>query len=407
VKKKLAPLVILFVVIEVLTILPFFVTPVKGATTQDFYFQGPFDELGLDNTGHKPCEVRAYYYSGGFDEFTIYTDDGDWYHFIPDGADIQYFVFNFTWANATLQTYRQFWIDPADPYHGMGNGHAGAGELNIYNQTIYQYTLTFAATSGQLSSYPYVTIYDTFGHTIERRKMDAQFKIQAGLMLNQKYSIEIGPYSIGDFLTTSDLSPEIVVPAMTFPDPVDIGYLYVKAYADRTYEPTGNLDSIRFVYEDTKLNTNNVFLYIYYQDNMTLVHDPWVWTDVDSFAFSWDSADMSTDYFLVAVINHNDYGRLDYRNVYPRAFSNTTPFSLSFLGTLPFDSAYLIPAFILLVTAGIFSSLNAPVGLFATVVVAAFLAYFNWLPISADILVFCFALVFIFGIVMARRRYYG
>jgi hypothetical protein len=234
--------------------------------------------------------------------------------------------------------------------------------------------------------------------------MDAQLKIQAHLMLGAKYSFEIGPYSIGDYLTTTDLSPEIVVPAMTFPDPVDIGFLYVKAYGDRTYNPLA--DSIRFVYDDAKFNTNTIYLYIYFQNNMTIAKQE-VWIDEDVQAYTWADADFNTDYLMIVIINHNDYGRLDYRVVLPRGFSETSPWSLSFLGTLPFDSAYIIPSFILLVVAGIFSTLNAPVGLFATVVTATFLSYFGWLPIGVDILVFCFALVFIFAIVSARRRYYG
>jgi hypothetical protein len=394
----------------VLTIIPaFLIQPVKGATTQDFYFAGPFDEIGVDNTGHKPCVIQAHYFGTTlYDETTIYTDDGDWTHFNPL-EDVQYFTFNFTSENATSTSYRQFWIDPLDPYYGMGNGHAGAGELNIYNQTIYQYTITFADTTGQLKNYPFATIYDQAGNAVERRKMDSQYKIQAGLMLGQKYSIEVGIYSIGDFLTTTDLSPEIVVPVLTFPDPVNIGFLYIKAYADRSYDGAV-FDTIRFIYEDVSNNgtgnTNTVYLYIYFQDDMTIA-DQQIWVGKDIIAYSWATVDKNTDYYLVAIINHNYYGRLDYRTVLPRGFSNTTPWGLDFLGTLPFNSAYLIPSFILLVVAGIFSTLNAPVGLLATVVTASFLSYEGWLPIGVDVLVFCFALVFIFGIVMARRRYYG
>jgi hypothetical protein len=407
VNKKLAPLIVFFIVIEVLTIMPAFVKA-QPTSIQDFYFAGPFDELGIDNTGHKPCIIQAHPYGTTlYDEIIIYTDDGDWTHYQP-ADDIQYFTFNFTWENASSRMSREYWVDPADPYYGMGNGHAGAGELNIYNQTLYQYTVTFADTSGQLVNYPYVSFFDQAGNLVDRRKMDSQFKVHAGLMLGQKYDISVGSFSIGDFLTTTDLSPEIVVPIMTFPDPVNIGFLYVKAWGQRNYNPSG--DSITFMYEDAKANTNNVFVYIYDQNSMTVVNNGGqgeLFVGDSNINYIWNDANFTTDYFMVAIINHNEYGRLDYRNVFPRGFQSTSPWNLDFLGTLPFNTSYLIPAFIILVVAGIFSTLNAPVGLFATVVTATFLSYFGWLPIGADILVFCFAIVFIFAIVMARRRYYG
>jgi len=79
------------------------------------------------------------------------------------------------------------------------------------------------------------------------------------------------------------------------------------------------------------------------------------------------------------------------------------PWGLDWLGKLPFNTAYLIPAFLILFAGGCFSQINAYVGAFAMVVTAMIIAYMGWLPIAANVLVVAFTFALLMGIIAMKR----
>jgi len=124
----------------------------------------------------------------------------------------------------------------------------------------------------------------------------------------------------------------------------------------------------------------------------------------DSFNHEWANALNSTDYAVVCTVDHARYGVYSWKQYFPCTLSGM-PWSLDWLGTsLPFNTAYLLPAFLILFVGGCFSAINAEVGAFMMVVVAMIIAYMGWLPIPANALVIAFTIALLMGIIYAKRK---
>ncbi len=141
-----------------------------------------------------------------------------------------------------------------------------------------------------------------------------------------------------DILFETNALIEVPLRGITFPDNIQIGYKYVKTYAYR--DNTG----IYAYYEDALNDTSLVEFKVYY-NNGSLAYEnnatTALWSD------TWLASDNQTDYYCIITITHDTFGVMDYRQVLPHSFGGSPPFSLASLGTLPFDTAYIIPAFIL------------------------------------------------------------
>jgi hypothetical protein len=268
------------------------------------------------------------------------------------------------------------------------------------------YTIHFLDLVGVLNDYPYVELSRYINgvlRTVEKRKVDLEKKVTFAAQQEETYVITIkngASYVFGDLLFGQDTTMTLTLKGLEFPEHIVLGYKYVRVYATR------NMTSgtpITIFYQDTLDETTQVDITIYFQSNDTVA---WSTTQTaSSFSVNWNGADNTTDYWCEVIIDHQRFAILSYRQILPRLYSGN-PWSLDFLGTLPFNTNLLIPAFIVLCVAGVFSSLNVPVGLFATVITATILAYLGWLPVHADILIFAFALVIIVAIAYGKRRVY-
>lgn len=317
-------------------------------------------------------------------------------------------TYNFNSANQPL--YFKFDIGSTDREWWVTSGDSG-DTIYVFNASLSAYVIQFSDLTGILSSYPIVEIQRNINGseiTVEKRKVDTVGNVYVSLVYGQTYSIEVGDgtnsYTYGDVLFSTDATVDLPLRGLTFPDTIQIGYKYVKVYVTR--DETGD---IYLSYSDsTEASsgvTTSVLFNVYFQDNYTLAYtNSEVGADIDTWSDTWAEGDNETDYVCIVTISHSLFGSMDYRQVLPRLFANSNPWSLAVLGSLPFDTAYLIPTFILLCAAAGVSALNSHIGLFVVCVLAALFGWWGWLPLSADIIVFCFALAIIFGIAMLKRR---
>lgn len=358
---------------------------VYAADNWQFNFLGYADEL----TGaviNENVTVTTYYMTGYPTSFNV-TPGGVTENF---AVQPRYFVFNLTDAPD-----RHYWVEPTE----------NDTDITIYYANATLYTLQFNDLVNSLATYPYVEIQSLSPenvNTIEKLKVDTEKKVQVAAIYGQTYTVKIGGYTFGELLFGATTPITLDLTGLIFPETVIMGYKYVQVYANRDMS-TGDINAY---YNDELDVTTSVDLNIYVQSNDTLAYsttstdNPWV--------FSWSGASNTTDYYLTIIIDHETFGILTYRQVLPRLLGYGAPLDLSALGaSLPFDSNYLIPAFIILAVAGAFSALNVVVGLFSTVSVAAIIAYIGWLPIGADILVFAFAMCIVLAFVKLRRPSYS
>ena len=154
-------------------------------------------------------------------------------------------------------------------------------------------------------------------------------------------------------------------------------------------------------YQDMLGETTHVNASVYY-GNGTLA-----WTDsVDNppnsiWQTTWDTADNNTDYTVVVTATHTSMGEAVYRTGLPAVAGYSAPFDLSFLGDYGYVNR-LLPFAIILATAAVFSTLTAPVGLFASCTVAGVLYLIGWADVDVTLLsvAFCMAVM----LALTRRK---
>jgi hypothetical protein len=93
---------------------------------------------------------------------------------------------------------------------------------------------------------------------------------------------------------------------------------------------------------------------------------------------------------------------LSYTKALPPAAGRTSPWDLSPLGSFPIPASQVFGVFIVLVFAGLFSTLNAEYGIVLVCMVAGILWLLGWLNISAAILAFAMSLAVLYA--LGRRN---
>jgi len=106
---------------------------------------------------------------------------------------------------------------------------------------------------------------------------------------------------------------------------------------------------------------------------------------------------------VVCTITHERYGSWDWKQYFPRGFSEA-PFGLGWFGTFPMVSTVIIPSFLILFAGGCFSVINAYAGAFSMCIMALILTYLGWIAISAGALIFAIALAFMLALVYTKAR---
>ncbi len=367
--------------------------PFVKADTYQFTFEGLLDEDSglMYGESERAVDVTAYFAIDSSLPSESFTVNGT-------------YVYN---ASA-LPLYFRFDIGSTDREWWVTSGDTNT-TIQIFNATLSSYVVQFNDLTGILNTYPVIEVQRNINGsevTVEKRHVDSTGKIYASLIYGVTYSILVGDglttFSYGDVLFENDALVELPLRGLEFPDTIQIGYKYVKVYVTRDSDNNiyvSYLDSV----EDYRGNTTSVIFRVYYQSNFTLVYENSVGT-VDSWSDTWTGSDNMTDYVCIVTITHELFGDMDYRQVLPRLYGSPAPWSLAVLGSLPFDTSYLIPTFIILCVAAAVSAFNSHIGLFVVIILACLFAWWGWLPISVDALVFGFALMIIFAIVLLKRR---
>jgi hypothetical protein len=340
---------------------------------------------------------------------TLYSKTENPYSFILDGTsgsantttlDVEQAGWYFQWNASTGHTrsyylssvnFDEFWVYVANP-----------------TKTYQTYTIAFLDLAGVLKSMPYVSVerYINGMKIIEKQKTDVEKKVTFYLEAYTAYMIVLGDtsttYTFGDVIFADTLSITLTIKAVNFPKVTLFTYKYVRVYGERALAtPYG---SITITYQDILNMTNNVQIWINYKNGTNV--DPTTFPTTiytDSFVYEWDSARNDTDYAVVLGINHEQYGYYGWKQYFPRSFS-VMPWGMEWFGHLPFNTAYIIPAILIIFAGGCFSVINAYIGAFIMVIVATIEAYIGWLPIPASILVTAFTFAIIMAIIYAKKR---
>jgi len=350
-------------------------------------FLGVYDEdTGLlKPAASRAVNVTAYYGDGS--PSTTFLVNGT--HVFGTGSTPLYFHFN-------TSSPRQYWLDSERN-----------GTIYIFDTSLTSYTIQFLDLAGALKTYPYVTVSRYVGGsliTVEKRKVDVEKKIQASLKQGIKYTLTIrngASYVFGELLFTSDTTIVLTLKGIEFPKETLMIYKYVRVYATRAFgTPNGN---ITIFFQDTQGLTDYVHIYINYKNGTNIFYGKVIMGSATSFSYTYTSALNNTDYALTLTIEHERYGTYDWKQYFPRTHS-TAPWGLDWLGTLPFATNIILPSILIIFAAGAFSQINAEIGGFMAVVVAAALTYLGWIPIPAGYLITAFCLAVFMALVYAKRK---
>jgi hypothetical protein len=352
-----------------------------------YTLQGLFDE----STGLlKPPSERAV-------NVTIY---------FADGTSSTTFTVNgtYTYNFSTTPLYFHFNLgDAAREYWPSPNEYGTT--IYIFDEALTTYTVAFLDLANILQTYPYVEAKRYINGslmTVEKRKVDLQKKVVFNLKQSVCYTIMISgkdvSYTFGDLTFTDITYITLTLKAVDFPKPTLFSYKYVRVYGERALgTPNG---TITLTYQDLLNITNNVLLQINYK-NGTNVYNITQYSN--SFIYTWSSALNDTDYAVVLTINHQQYGVYTWKQYFPRSFS-TMPWGMDWFGNLPFNTAFLLPAFLIIFAGACFSVVNAYMGAFMMVIMAIIESYLGWLPISGSILATAFTFTIIMALIYAKKR---
>lgn len=349
----------------------------------NYVLYGPYNEnTGLpDNTG-----VNVTVYFGVVKSPETFLLNGTTTAYYP--LQPTYFLFNFT-------NERQYWLSDTETNT----------TIYVFTESTTVYTISFLDLAGALDTYPFVEAQRYVNgtlHTIEKRKVDKEDKVTMSLINGQKYNIVIedgSTYTFGDLLVTSTTSIQLTLKGLEFPQNIILGYKYVRIYAFRVFGASGT-GNITVTYQDTLLETTDVDIYIRYENGSNAYNAT---ETANSFIHTWTSASNHTNYYVYATISHQRFGALEQQQYLPRAWSQA-PWSLAILGTMPFATNTLIPIFLLLFTAGVFSALTVPVAGLGVMGVATLITYWGWISITPESLVAGWAFAIIIAIIWAKRR---
>jgi len=350
--------------------------------TYEYTLQGLYDET--DGTRDGAVSVTVHF-SGlssesiSVDGTYIYTED----------TKPEYFVFDL------VDNDREYWLDTTE--------NTGT-TIHIFNASTTVYTITFIDLSGVLGTYSFVSArrqVNATTYTIEKRQADSNNKVVMSLISGSYYDLRIEDSTTVDYgreYFGSDVTVEIVLSGMEFPPTIVEGYKYVRIWA---YRDADDASILRVNYEDLQTETNNVSITYYYIDGTSAYE---TYSTSDSFISSWSTADENTTYYVVAEIDR-DTGPMEYRQVLARTWGRTNPWSLDFLWpSAPFSTDILIPALIVLCVAGVFSSLNVPIGALAAVATSIVLWWIWGLSIPEEALLIALVMALLLGFQYAKRR---
>ena len=235
----------------------------------------------------------------------------------------------------------------------------------------------------------------TFGLTpITRLPISGSATVRMLLQVGRTYLIKIVgsglDYEIAWFTADPNrISEELIVnPAIS--SRVKLAYQYVQIDASRTE------NTVTVAYQDNTRKTEWVDVYIKYWNGTVAYHNK---AAANIMQTVWDEAEADMSYVVEVYVEHEEFGPLTYRKALPAIWTGkSSPFNLAFLGSSPIPADQIVGLIMILFLAGMFSVLNAAVGIVIVCLVAGFLAYIGWLNIPFTVLSVVLSLAVIYAL---------
>jgi hypothetical protein len=393
---KLLALSIVFVLAASLALM-FIPEPVAAFDARTYNFEGPYSE-GSGSVLANNATVTIHFtntYDGyvSFRNTYNYTTTTN----IPSS-------FEFSYNDSGTVVTREYWLNSTEQVNGGTFKFFVDTDATTVSVNIFNFKNIAAFSSGAFLVVKNKLSYPLGEYVLEKILIDNLGDASLCISLYKTYEISIEStdgealYVFGDITTVSS-AITLTIPAMAFPESTLLQYPYVTFYGTR------NLDSnsITLYYNDTKEQTES-FSAVFTDSGGTTVYSYSV-DDTDSLVLNWTLADDSETYYVAVTVDHALYGDLSWtQTFYKEGGSDTALFSLSFLGDWSFNTAYILPALIVLFIACCFSVLNAEAGALLATIAAIALTLLGWLPIPAGMLVSAFAFSILMALVYAKRR---
>jgi hypothetical protein len=380
--------------------------PTVSALT-NITFWGPLDIEGLSYFYCANGSLANALVTVGYPAtITTFTINGTNNHIASvDLSTAIYFDFRISDNSTSPATvyHHQYWITPSD---------SGMTEYKLFfSHNDLLYTINFLDQIGTLKNQPYITATTNLGGTIfpiEKRPIDVQNSVNFMLTYGSRYSLS---YSDGTTLVTygalevaGTTGIQLIIRGVDFPKTSLLLSEFVHCYSIRDMlTPTG---SITTRYEDTSNHTTNVLLEITNETSGAVVFSQ-NFASNNNFTYIWASAVNATNYEVEATVTHATFGTLYFRQFFVGEWADkpSSPFDLSFLGTIGINTAWFIPALLIVFVAGCFSELTSEAAAVLTVIAAIILTYMGWISIGSGALVAALALSIMAAIVAAKRSF--
>lgn len=351
-----------------------------------FHFYGPYNETS-GSLINENVTVVAHYNNAANYEFILNGSS-----VYPPDYNVMYFEFFFS-----DNTTRQYWIDPSEL----------VSSIYVFKpDDPVTYTINFLDYTGVLQTYPYVTVQAYVNgslFTVEKRMVDEENTFLVSLIMGNKYTLIIGneanSFVYGEYVATASTAVQLILRGVDLPKETLMQYKYLTFYVYRDFSSS----SVLFFYNDSKAAT--ISLTISFIDPTGVTAYSAIYNSVDTVTLNWTSAVNATSYQVLVVVEHGDYGDVDWRQYLIGEFGvGPAMFDFGFLGDWSFDLTYLFPAIIILFIAGCFSALNAEVGAILVVIFGVLLSAMGWIPIPVGSLVAAGAFAILMALVYNKRR---
>ena len=368
-------------------------TPSTTAT-YTYTFNGPYED-GTTNLLADNATVTAHFTDAATATYSVYNVTS-----VGIGNYPAYFEFSYNYSGTMV--YRYYWLSESEQDGGTFDIFFAADLTEaIFNIFNFRNIDAFSTGAFLISRAANLNPYGI----LEKVPIDELGNAKLTLKLTNIYDVSIetptgSVYSFGNLNVVSS-SMVLTVPSSAFPNDVLLEYPYVTFYGYRNFAtPTG---SIIINYNDTKNQTSTFTATITDSSGVTVYS--YSVASTSSLILTWSGAVNATIYYANVVVDHALYGEITWRQTFPNQAGDTPAlFDFSFLGDWAFNTAYIIPALIILFIACCFSVLNAEVGAVLAAITAIVLTYIGWLPIPAGMLVAGLAFAILMALVYNKRR---
>lgn len=352
-----------------------------NSTLYTFNVYGAYDETGV-----RDGAINCTFYRGTEAPFTFELDGSEVLEAETTENNVLHFDIGYNESRIyyVYGTYEDIYVvNPTDPY------------------APYYFSINdFAGVSwGYLESMMNINGSNT---VIERQTVEIvnniPFMWSWGVSYTMRVVCNLGEYTYGSYVAGETAYFNLAITRDMFPvNYTDIGDITVSA-------TRMNDTHIRAVYVDAAAETDWVNFDFHEYGNSTAFHS--YNTTSNSVTYNWYDGYSTMNYVVIVTINHANFGTRYWTFTCPvyRTIP-TNPWSgLDLLGDFVFDANQIPAALILVSVCFMFSWYNAPVGIIATLLVAAVLVWLGWFSASWAWITTSGAICFIIVLAMFKER---